>query len=309
MVRRKRQCMKRESHGGIKRRQNQVDLGTLADTPPWDWPRDAGKIFHALLTDNKANQSDRLIAAELAGDFTVINNELSDALLGIVSGADQPEQLRAAAAISLGPVLEQADLELEDTGEFEDPDDVPIGASTFHRIRRELHKLYSDDRVPREVRRRILEASVRSPQNWHRDAISRAYSSGDKDWVLTAVFSMRQVRGFDEQIMEALKSGDPAIEYEAVQAAGNWELNSAWSHIARLVQDPATPKHILLAAIDAIAGIRPGEAGAILADLLDSDDEEIVEAADEALTIAEGSAGRIDDDLDTDDLDTDDWIN
>jgi uncharacterized protein (UPF0147 family) len=287
----------------MERRQSQVDLRTLADTPPWDWPRDAGKIFHELLTDNKANQSDRLIAAELAGDFTVINNELSDALMAIVSSADQSEQLRAAAAISLGPVLEQADLELADTDEFENPGDVPISAPTFHRIRRTLHKLYSDDRVPREVRRRILEASVRSPQDWHRDAISRAYSTGEKDWMLTAVFSMRRVRGFDDRILEALKSSDPEIEYEAVIAAGDRELNSAWSHIAGLVHDPATPKHLLLAAIDAVAGIRPREAAAILSDLADSDDEEIAGAADEAIAIAEGSSGEI-----GDDEDTNDWI-
>src|SRR6202043_2627615 len=99
MVRKKRRCMKRESRGGIERRQNQVDLRALADTPPWDWPRDIGKIYHQILTDNKANESDRLIAAELAGDFTVIDNELSDALMGIVSSADQSVQLRAAAAI------------------------------------------------------------------------------------------------------------------------------------------------------------------------------------------------------------------
>lgn len=37
----------------------------------------------------------------------------------IVSSEDQSEQLRAAAAISLGQVLEQADLELADTDDFE----------------------------------------------------------------------------------------------------------------------------------------------------------------------------------------------
>ena len=304
MGRNKRRYMNRGPSGGMERRHNQVDLRTFADTPPWDWPRDAGTIFQQILTDNKANESDRRIAAQLAGDFTVINNELCDALLGIVSSADQSEQLRAAAAISLGPVLEQADLEQADTDEFENPDDVPISAPTFHRIRRVLHKLYSDERVPKEVRRRILEASVRSPQNWHQEAIGRAYSSGDREWLLTAVFSMRRVRGFDDQILEALKSGDPEIEYEAVKAAGNWELNSAWSHIIGLVQDPATPKHLLLAAIDAVACIRPREARAILLALADSDDEEIAGAAEEAITIAEGSSGENDDDEDTND-----WIN
>ena len=29
---------------------------------------------------------------------------------------------------------------------------------------------------------------MRAPQNWHQKAIKAAYSSGDKEWMLTAVF-------------------------------------------------------------------------------------------------------------------------
>jgi hypothetical protein len=61
------------------------------------------------LLNRRANESNRLVAAELAGDLTVINDDLADTLLTIVCGADEPEQLRARAAISLGPVLKQAE--------------------------------------------------------------------------------------------------------------------------------------------------------------------------------------------------------
>jgi hypothetical protein len=44
---------------------------------------------------------------------------------------------------------------------------------------------------------------------------------------------------------------------------------------------------LLLAAIGAVASIRPSEAGSILVDLADSDDEEIAEAVDEAIGMAE----------------------
>ena len=50
------------------------------------------------------------MAADLAGDLVVINDALVDALLAIVGNAAEPEELRAKAAISLGPVLEQADM-------------------------------------------------------------------------------------------------------------------------------------------------------------------------------------------------------
>jgi hypothetical protein len=266
-----------------------MDLKILLDTPPWDWPKNAGNIFEEILIDNRANESERLVAAELAGDFTVINDELADALMTIIRSADEPEQLRARAAISLGPVLEHAD-----TDGFEDPDAVPITQRTFRNIKDSLHELYLDDSIPKEVRRRILEASVRAPQTWHQNAIRAAYSSGDKDWMLTAVFSMRWVHGFDDQILETLKTADPEIHYEAVNAAGNWELDAAWSRIVALVNDHATPKRLLLAAIGAVASIRPQQAGEILVDLAESDDEEIAEAADEAIAMAEGASDAAD---------------
>src|SRR6516162_4085823 len=204
-----------------------MDLKTLQDTPPWDWPRDAGKKFQEILIDHQASETDRLIAAELAGDLTVINDQLADALMAVIRRPDEPEQLRAAAAIALGPVLEQAD-----TDGFEDPDDaMPITQRTFRNLQESLHKLHFDNTIPKEVRRRILEASVRAPEDWHQNAIRAAYSKGDKEWILTAVFSMRWIRGFDDQILEALKSGDDEIQYEAIQAAGNWGLAAARSDI------------------------------------------------------------------------------
>jgi len=229
-----------------------MDLKTLQDTPPWDWPRDAGKRFQEILINPRAEESDRLVAADLAGDFTVLNDGLADSLMRIVRSPNEPEGLRATAAISLGPVLE-----LADTDGFDDPDDVPITASTFHSIQETFQRLYFDNSTPQQVRRRVLEASVRAPQGWHEDAIRAAYSSGERDWMLTAVFSMRWVRGFDDQILEALKSADPDIHYEAIAAADTWGLAPAWSHVVALVQDRDTPKPLLLAAIGAVAGIRP----------------------------------------------------
>ena len=270
-----------------------MDLKTLQDTPPWDWPEEAGKKFQEILIDRQANEPDRLIAAELAGDLTVINDQLADALMAAIRCPDEPEELRAVAAIALGPVLE-----LADTDGFEDPDDVPITQRTFRNIQDLFHKLHFDNSIPKEVRRRILEASVRAPEEWHQNAIRAAYSSGDKEWILTAVFSMRWVRGFDDQILEALRSDDPEIQCEAIQAAGNWELTASWSHILALVRDAATPKPLLLAAIGAVASIRPAEARRVLVDLACSDDEEIAEAVDEAIGMAETVPDEEDDEED-----------
>lgn len=260
-----------------------MDLKTLKDIPPWDWPEGTGMVFLEILRNKKADESDRLLAAELAGDFTVINDELADALLSVLRSGDESEELRGKAAIALGPALEHVYID-----GFEDPDYVLISEETFHGIQDSLIDLYMDSEVPKEVRRRILEASVRYPERWHPDAIRAAYSRDDEDWRLTAVFCMRFVRGFDEQILESLESRNQDIQYEAVCAAGNWEIDGAWSHIARLVTSKDTDKFMLLAAIEAAANIRPREVPEILVDLIESEDEDIADAAHEAMVMAEG---------------------
>jgi hypothetical protein len=63
-----------------------------------------------------------------------------------------------------------------------------------------------------------------------------------------------------------------------------------------LITSKTTDKALLLAAIEGVVGIRPQEAPEILGDLLDSDDEDIVEAVHEALAMAEGLAEEDDED-------------
>jgi hypothetical protein len=269
-----------------------MDLRTLKNTPPWDWPEGTGKRLLEILQDDRATESELLLAAELAGDFTVIDDALADALLTLLRRGDRSEKIRGQAAISLGPVLEHGDTE-----GCEDAEGCPIVESTFLRIQKSLRQLYIDASVPGEVRRRILEASVRAPEDWHQGAVRAAFSSDDEPWKLTAVFCMRFVRGFDGQILEALNNKNPNIHYEAVLAAGNWEVDAAWPHVAALIASRKTEKPLLLAAIEAIASIRPQEAVGILGDLADSQDEDIAAAVDEAIAVA---AGLLDEDEDDD---------
>ncbi|RPI76708.1 MAG: hypothetical protein EHM45_12050 [Desulfobacteraceae bacterium] len=262
-----------------------MSLKILQDTESWTWPENAAEKILAVLRDVQAPVSERLLAADLAGNSTVINDALADALLETASNQG-PEDLRAQAAIALGPALEYAYLD-----DFEDPDDLPpISEETYHKIQETLQKLFMDSSVPKEVRRRTLEAAVRSPQDWHIEAIRTAYANPDDSWKLTAVFCMRFVRGFKDQILEALKSKNKDIHYEAVCAAGDSELEEAWLHISSLITSKKTEKSLLLAAIDAVSIIRPREAGLLLGDLIDHKDQDIVDAAYEAISMAEGFA-------------------
>jgi hypothetical protein len=276
-------------------------LKRLDNTPPWDWPEDSGTALIEVLRDRRAGEDARILATELAGNSVVINDDMVVALLTVLRCADETEKVRSRAAISLGPVLE-----LCDTQGFDDPDLVGVGERTYLEIQTAMRALFFDADVPNEVRRRVLEASVRAPLDWHPGAIRSSYASDDEDWNLTAVFCMQYVSGFNEQILESLDSKNPDIHVEAVRAAGSWAIGTAWPHVVSLVSAESIEKRLLLAAISAVGGIRPQEAPDVLDHLMDSDDPEVAEAALEATSMNGGEWDEDDEDSDDDDSDDDD---
>jgi hypothetical protein len=274
-----------------------MNLRELEHLDPWEWPETAATLVLGVLKDPSVPGTDRLLAAGLAGDMVILNEEIAAALLNIIQSKDESDELRAAAAISLGPGLEEAVYM-----DYDDPYDTPAFSEPFvKKIQHALHNLFSDPAVSAEVRRHILEASVRNPQDWHTGAIRAAYAAKEAEWQLTAVFCMGFVKGFDKQILQALKSTDPSIHSHSVEAAGNWELDAAWTHIAELITSSKTEKSLRIAAIWAAASIRPHESE-ILEPLVDSYDEDIAEAAMDALSEA-GFA----EDMDYEDEEDDDY--
>lgn len=259
-----------------------MNLKTLKETAPWNWPEGTDQLLLSVLTDSSQTEAERLLAAELAGDLAVINETMVTMLLTIVGNGTETETLRGQAAISLGPVLELCDID-----GFDDPAEVPISSEVFEQMQQRLHQLFTEPSTPKEVKRRILEASARSGQEWHHDAIRQAFLSGDPNWQLTAVFCMGYVGGFDVEILKALTSTNPAIQYLAISAAGVWQVEEAWPYVINKLTAEDTEKPVLLAAIDAVASLRPAEAQEVLAELLDCEDEDLVEAASEAIGMAE----------------------
>ncbi len=270
-----------------------MDLNTLKYSAPWDWPVGTGEILIGVITAKQAGETDRLVATELAGDPVVIGDDVAGTLLQVVGAADESEAMRGAAAISLGTILAEADL--LDGGVFGDEEDY-ITEKMCTRIQHDFKVLFHDADTPEEVRRKILEASVRAPRDWHTGAARSAYQAGDDRWRLTAVFCMQYLPGFDKQILESLEADDFLVHYHAVIAAGNWELKGAWRHIAYLLTAVDTDKDLLLAAIEAVVNLDPEQAPLVLGDLLDSDDEDIVDAVHEALSMAGGLSGLEDPD-------------
>jgi hypothetical protein len=271
-----------------------MDIHKLYDLPPWEWPENVESTIIELLQNAQADTEARLLAAELAGDYTNMNDSLADALLTVAVKATESIELRGAAVIALGGALEHAY-----TMGFEDEDDILLTENGFHHVISTLHQLFLDEDVPDDVRRRVLEASVRAPQDWHDEAVRQAWHRGGR-WRLTAIFCMRFICGFDQEILEALEDDHPRIRYHAVCAAGVWEVDEAWSQIFDLLTSDDTDKELRLAAIDAVASIRPVEAADILNELTASEDDDIVDAAYEALAMA-GIIAELEEEDDDDD--------
>lgn len=262
-----------------------MDLVKLQNTPPCEWPEETGEMLLDLLTSGRTNAEERLIAVELAGDFTVINDDLARVLLKIAKNDQESEEIRGAAIIALGPALEHSDMMgFED----EDEDDLVISEELFNTIQKSLQKLYMTAGLPKDLRRRALEASAHAPQPWHQGAVRSAYESKDEEWRITAVFCMGFIEGFEPQIIDSLRSSNELIHFYAVVAAGHWEVDGAWEHIVDLVRNEDTEKELRLAAIEALPDIRSNEAIDILNELVKSEDLDIVDAAYEAMAMAEG---------------------
>jgi hypothetical protein len=270
-----------------------MDVHALAAVFPWDWPSDARNEILAVLKNREAAKEDRLLGAELAGELVVMDDEMATVLLQILDDSREEEALRGTAAISLGPALEERDFWLDDG-----LDSPAVSEAMLARVRSLLRERCSDPATPKEVRRMALEASIRAPESWHPDAIRAAYHAGDRDWKLTAVFCMRYVKGFDDEIVQAFSTPDSEILYEAVCAARDQAVGEAWPFIRDLVSAasrgapllPAAPDlelPVLRAAMHAVAEIRPMEAHDTLADLMDSPNEVIASAAMEVLDMVE----------------------
>ncbi len=257
-----------------------MDIHTLYDLPPWEWPTNAEAMIVGLLQDRQADVAERLAASELAGDYTNMNDALADELLAVIRSRDESADLRGTAVIALGGSLEHAYM----MG-FEDEYDIQLSEDAFHQVLHTLHQLYLDPDSPDALRQKVLEASVRAPQDWHEEAV-RSARTGAGTWRRTAIFCMRFISGFDDDIVNALDDDNPRIQYHAVCAAGAWEVDEAWPHIFDLLTDDDADKELRLAAIDVAASIRPLEASEVLGQLTASEDDDIVDAAYEALAMA-----------------------
>jgi len=211
----------------------------------------------------------KLRALEFTAEL-IEGDEMAERHLELVEDSEERTDVRARAAVALGPAME-----LCDWGDWESPyDPPPLSRRFFQEIQDRLQRLYRTASVPELVRRRVLESSVRAPRDWHEGAVRAAWCGDDAEWRQTAVFAMGRLAGFEEMLGEALEADDERIVCEALRAAGGREeVPGAVDTAMEYARDGTAPTDCRLAAIEGLRFVDSPEAYDLLERLARSADE------------------------------------
>lgn len=234
--------------------------------------------------------------------------EIVEEVVRLIERGGSPEVL-SRAAIALGPTLELCDWEMDENDQFEAGDfGAPVDMAMYDRIQSLLHRLYADASTPVLLRRRALEASIRSRRDWHEGAVRAAWASGDPDWRVTAVFCMAHFDlDFTAEITEAFDSDNDELQLEAIWAIGQLSLSEWLPDLVGIAVNERADIDLRCAAIDALGELGGNKAQAVLFQLTEeSDDARIVDAAEEALAnpyMMMDQLAMLDPDLDPEDSD------
>ena len=281
------------------------------DTPSLDSFIESNREYVAAL-----RSGDPAVRAHALEEIApIVDDALARELLRFARDPARGEEERGQALIVLGPALEECHDEESPDGALEAAPpggegwwDLPLSDGGYREVAEELRRIYLDGGMPKLVRRRALEAAVRAPRDWHREAAATAWRSGDPEWRVTAVFAMGHLPGFEGEIDEAFRGEDPVVRQEAMLAAGRSPAGKdLGGSILDVAADRKASAEERLTAIEALAELQPDGAFEVLDELRDDPDPEIAAAAEAALD--ELSVWADVDDLD--DLDgggsDDDW--
>ena len=165
------------------------------------------------------------------------------------------------------------------------------------------YRLHTDPAQPLEVRRRALEALANSSHPAVSDLIRAAYTDGNHELGLGAIFAMGRTcsRQWQDLLLLELDSGDSERVYEAIRACGEIPLSAAFGRIAEFTRsDDPELQMIAVWSLGEIGGRRAIEVLSRLEEFA-ADDEALSAAIDEALdaagfSLSFASLGLADDD-------------
>ena len=204
--------------------------------------------------------------------FEYERRDLITVMLDILEN-DADEFVQAAAASMLGNYIYLGELE-----EIPRKDKIEIEKKLMATFEE------SDATI---VQRRTLEALSFSSLDEVIPMILAAYETGQKDWVVTALFAMGRNadQAWGPYIIRNLNHDDADIQFEAIQAAGEMYLEKALPYLLALVEEAdSLDQPIRLALAETFKNIGGGEViGALNTLLALAEDDEEIELIEGAL--------------------------
>ena len=219
-------------------------------------------------------------------DLGEADDELVDEILRVFLD-DSSEEVRGAAAIALGPTLELCDWELDEEGRLNDDElyGAPLSQAAYDRATGTLKRVATDPAQPKLVRRRALEAAVRSTKPWQEAATREAWAADDEAWRATALFCMGYLHRVDfaSEIEDALGSDSLELAREAILAAGQRDMGHLLPRIMTVAADRDAQAELRYAAVEALGSLGGDDAQSLLESLTSSRDTTMAELAEVAL--------------------------
>lgn len=241
-------------------------VGRLVELADDNAEMDFHVVFCHAMTDEESRVRERAVQGLWETDDRRTIPRLIDRLEN-----DPVDEVRAAAAQVLGHFVSLAD-------------EGKLVRGDVDRLWDSLKAAMDDDDEPIMVRRRVLEsiAGFRAPQirNW----IQWAYDHPESLIRQSALYAMGRSgdAAWLDIIVGEMESDDPAMRYEAANAARELGEDGALPYLGELVQD--LDAQVSLAALHAIAGIGGAKARRMLKGWASqTSDAALSEAADEAL--------------------------
>jgi HEAT repeat protein len=183
---------------------------------------------------------------------------------------DQSPEVRAIAALSLGRFILMGELE-------------QIPSTVGSQVESALLTALTENEANPQVRRRLLEALAYSSHRRVPDLILAAYHDDDEDMQMSAVFAMGRSADLRWRhiVLAELRGSSNAMRFEAARASGDLELAEAMPALIELLDEDDV--ELRNAAVWSLGRIGGPEARRALRRCCQSDDEDLKDAAEDAL--------------------------
>lgn len=239
--------------------------------------------FHAVLRALLRDPDGRVRKLAIEGLWEDERTNLILPLVALLQG-DPVTEVRATAAVSLGRYLMLGAL-----GEI---DEKPV-----HQAEQALREAWFRTGEVNDVRRRALEGLACCESHGINEMIRNAYYDDDALMRQSALFAMGRTADsrWSKLVLAEMDSYEPAMRFEAAQAAGEMGLRSAVRRLVERIED--VDSTVREAAVVALGKIGGPDARRVLKAVLRGDDEALAQAAEDALDELSFGSASVDDAL------------